>query len=52
MDPFVLTKFINPNSPDPTSGEPIVSFVMFEWSDKDLIGVPVMQNGDGTESVS
>ena len=49
MDPFILTKFIKPNNAD--QGDPIVSFVMFEWSDKNLIGVPV-QNGDGTESVS
>ncbi|KAL8795096.1 MAG: hypothetical protein Q9195_002393 [Heterodermia aff. obscurata] len=36
-DPFVLTKFINAT----TKGDedPIVSFVIFEWHDEDLVGV-------------
>lgn len=49
VDPFILTKFFKPNSA--SLSDNIVSFVVFEWSDKDLIGIPV-DNGDGTESVS
>ena len=39
MDPFILTKFIKPDSMKDV--DPIVSLVVFEWSDKDLIGVPL-----------
>ena len=45
MDPFILTKFISPKSMDDV--DPIVSIVVFEWRDKDLIGVPVEgENGE------
>lgn len=37
MDPFILTKFIQAT---PEGGEdPIVSLVIFEWRDEDLVGV-------------
>ena len=49
VDPFILTKFIKPDNP--TNDDPIVSLVVFEWSDKDLVGVPA-QNEDGTDGVS
>lgn len=38
VDPFILTKFLNTEA-DTTSSDPIVSIVIFEWEDKDLIGV-------------
>lgn len=37
VDPFILTKFIQAT---PEGGEdPIVSLVIFEWKDEDLVGV-------------
>ena len=37
MDPFILTKFIQAK---PEGDEdPIVSLVIFEWKDEDLVGV-------------
>lgn len=36
--PFILTKFIKP---DNLEGDPVVSIVVFEWADKDLIGHPI-----------
>ena len=37
MDPFILTKFIQVT---PEGDEdPIVSLVIFEWKDEDLVGV-------------
>ena len=37
MDPFILTKFIQAT---PEGDEdPIVSLVIFEWKDEDLVGV-------------
>ena len=36
-DPFILTKFIKPSGE--IEGDPIVSLVVFEWRDEDLIGV-------------
>jgi len=38
VDPFILTKFIKP---DDVEGDPIVSFVVFEWQDQPLIGKPL-----------
>ena len=39
-DPFILTKFIKPkNLKD--GEDPLVSLVVFEWQDKDLIGHPL-----------
>lgn len=37
MDPFILTKFIQA-TPDGDE-DPIVSLVIFEWKDEDLVGV-------------
>ena len=49
MDPFILTKFIKPKKLK-NGDDPMVSLVMFEWEDKDLIGVPV--EGQGPNGVS
>ena len=49
MDPFILTKFIKPKN-SKGGGDPIVSLVIFEWEDKDLIGHPV--DGQGINDVS
>lgn len=35
-DPFILLKFIKASPED--NSEPIVSTVIFEWSDEDLLG--------------
>ena len=48
MDPFILTKLLKPKNLG--DEDPIVSLVVFEWSDKDLIGVPI-GNKDGYEQV-
>lgn len=37
MDPFILTKFIQV-APEGDE-DPIVSLVIFEWKDEDLVGV-------------
>lgn len=39
-DPYILTKFIKPDKGkgDGGNGDPTVSLVVFEWSDRDLIG--------------
>ena len=36
-DPFVLTKFINATIKG--DEDPVVSFVIFEWHDEDLVGI-------------
>lgn len=36
--PFILIKFMKPEGEE-HSGDPIVSLVMFEWGDEELIGV-------------
>ena len=53
MDPFILTSFIKPNNANQgdQGDPPIVSFVLFEWKDKNLVGIP-NDNGDGMGSVS
>lgn len=40
VDPFILTKFITatPKHEDDTP-DPLVSLVIFEWRDEDLVGV-------------
>lgn len=35
VDPFILIKFL----PQQSDQDPIVSLVVFEWKDEDLIGV-------------
>jgi hypothetical protein len=37
VEPFILIKFMKPVDPPPEN--PIVSLVIFEWADEDLIGV-------------
>ena len=44
MDPFILTKFIKPTNLK-NGDDPIVSLVLFEWEDKDLIGRPTDEQG-------
>lgn len=49
-DPYILTKFLKPDKGD---GNPTVSLVVFEWSDRDLIGhVLEEKNEYGFETVS
>lgn len=49
MDPFILTKFIKPKNLK-KGDDPIVSLVLFEWEDKDLIGHLVEDQGVGQVS--
>ena len=50
MDPFIMTKFIKPK--DMKGGQdPIVSLVVFEWEDKDLIGHPLEEEGVSNVSI-
>ena len=37
VDPFILTKFVKPEN-IPEDQDPVVSLVMFEWSDRDYVG--------------
>ncbi|THX12029.1 putative integral membrane protein [Aureobasidium pullulans] len=37
VDPFILTKFVKPED-IPEDQDPVVSLVMFEWSDRDYVG--------------
>ena len=48
-DPFILTKFIKPKDLK-NKQDPMVSLVIFEWQDKDLIGSPI--EGDKYGAVS
>lgn len=49
-DPFILTKLIKP---DGVSEDAIVSLVVFEWSDKNLIGHPTEEENEyGFDTVS
>lgn len=48
-DPYILTKFIKPEK---VEGDPTISLVVFEWSDRDLIGhVTSPENEYGFEEV-
>ncbi|KJZ76052.1 hypothetical protein HIM_04508 [Hirsutella minnesotensis 3608] len=38
VDPYILVKFLN--STTPKTGDPIASLIIFEWKDKNLVGVP------------
>ena len=44
MDPYIIIKFIPGEIPD--DQDPLVSLVMFEWKDKDLIGKATPAGGD------
>ena len=48
-DPFVLTKFIKPKDLK-DNDDPLVSLVVFEWADKDLIGHPLENQEYGAVS--
>lgn len=37
MDPFILTKFVQVTPEG--DADPVVSLVIFEWKDEDLVGV-------------
>jgi hypothetical protein len=50
MDPFILTNFIKPKQKD-IKGDPLISLVVFEWNDKNLIGQPVEGQGPGAVSI-
>jgi hypothetical protein len=38
VDPYILVKYLNPE--DSPGEDPVTSLVIFEWRDKDLIGIP------------
>lgn len=38
VDPFIEIKFLNSTIPD--GSDPIASLIIFEWADKNLVGVP------------
>lgn len=44
VDPFILLKFQKPTN-IPEGEDPMVSLVIFEWRDHDLIGKPVTEDG-------
>lgn len=49
IDPFILVKFVKPDDL-PETEDPIVSLVVFEWSDRPLIGATVpTEDGQGTK---
>lgn len=39
VDPYILAKFIKPEGGNEPTADPIVSLVIFEWRDVDLIGI-------------
>lgn len=43
MKPFILTKI--ENSTEPAAKDALVSFVIFEWRDSNLLGIPRTTNG-------
>nr|POF18635.1 membrane protein ptm1 [Quercus suber] len=45
-DPYILTKFQPPKDPIPDGDDPLVSFVVFEWRDRDLVGKPLNATED------
>jgi hypothetical protein len=45
VDPFILVKFVKPDDL-PAAEDPVVSLVIFEWSDRPLVGA-VVPNKDG-----
>ncbi|KAL3253006.1 hypothetical protein ABHI18_009768 [Aspergillus niger] len=49
VDPFILTKFVQ----EPQSGDsdPLVSLVIFEWTDENLIGRPVPGDSGERETI-
>lgn len=48
VDPFILLKFVKPeNIPD--DEDPVVSLVVFEWRDKNLVG---KEAGEDSRDVS
>lgn len=44
VNPYIIIKFIHQDIPE--DQDPLVSLVMFEWQDKDLIGKPTPAGGD------
>lgn len=48
VDPFILTKFV---SESPGEGDPLVSMVIFEWSDEALIGRLVSDDAEEKETI-
>jgi hypothetical protein len=45
VDPFISTKIIKPDDLAP-SDDPVVSLVIFEWGDEELIGRPPSDRDD------
>jgi hypothetical protein len=42
VDPFILVKFLNSTIPE--GADPIVSLIIFQWRDKNLVGIPDPNN--------
>lgn len=40
VDPFILVKFLKDDIAVEKGEDPIVSLLIFEWQDKDLLGKP------------
>ena len=51
VDPFILVKFQKPTD-IPDGENSIVSLVMFEWADHNLIGKPVSESPEELYEVS
>ncbi|EAW13103.1 putative integral membrane protein (Ptm1) [Aspergillus clavatus NRRL 1] len=49
VDPYITTKFVQ--STDAGDGDPLVSVVIFEWSDENLIGRSVSDNPEIKETI-
>ncbi|PLN75750.1 lung seven transmembrane receptor-domain-containing protein [Aspergillus taichungensis] len=49
VDPFILTKFAP--AADVGDKDPLVSLVIFEWSDEALIGRPISDDSDERETI-
>lgn len=43
VEPFILVKFSN--STIPKGADPIVSLIIFQWNDKDLVGIADSSGG-------
>ena len=49
VNPFILTKI--ENSTEPAAKDALVSFVIYEWRDADLLGITRTSNGLITVSI-
>lgn len=49
VDPFILLKFVKPEE-IPDGEDPIVSLVIFEWKDRNLVGKQVTEESNDVSS--